>query len=151
VPSVPSAVSTISVSSSSLAATIRSGVNPGFGRARVVAGAPRPGILACSCWRCRGSRRDRDPHTLTGGGQAITFVVSFLPYPSSAFVPIHTVPSWLRGVAEAQPVTQVVDAIRGLLDGGALGASAWHAVDWSLGIIAVSIVVSGVLYRRRVG
>jgi ABC-2 type transport system permease protein len=83
--------------------------------------------------------------------QGITFVVSFLPYPSSAFVPIHTMPSWLQGVAEAQPVTQVVDAIRSLLDGGAVGASAWHAVVWSLGIIAVSIVISGVLYRRRVG
>jgi ABC-2 type transport system permease protein len=83
--------------------------------------------------------------------QGITFVVSFLPYPSSAFVPIHTMPSWLQGVAGAQPVTQVVNAIRALLDGGPAGASAWHAVVWSLAIIAVSIAVSGVLYRRRAG
>jgi ABC-2 type transport system permease protein len=31
--------------------------------------------------------------------QGVTFLVSFLPYPSSAFVPIHTMPSWLQGFA----------------------------------------------------
>src|SRR6202012_4674328 len=49
--------------------------------------------------------------------QGITFVVSFLPYPSSAFVPVSTMPSWLRPFAANQPVSQVVDAIRALLAG----------------------------------
>ncbi len=83
--------------------------------------------------------------------QGITFIVSFLPYPSSAFVPIHTMPSWLQGFARAQPTTAVIDAIRALLNGGAVGASAWHAVAWSVGIIAVSVVVAGSLFRRRAG
>jgi ABC-2 type transport system permease protein len=81
--------------------------------------------------------------------QGITFLVSFLPYPSSAFVPVHTMPGWLQGFARAQPVTQVADTLRALLNGGSLGSAPWHAVVWSLGIIAVSVVVSGVLYRRR--
>jgi ABC-2 type transport system permease protein len=81
--------------------------------------------------------------------QGITFLISFLPYPSSAFVPIHTMPSWLQGAARAQPVTAVTDAIRALLDGGPVGASGWHAVAWSLGIIAGSVALAGVLYRRR--
>jgi ABC-2 type transport system permease protein len=83
--------------------------------------------------------------------QGITFLVSFLPYPSSAFVPIHTMPSWLRWVAENQPVTQVADALRALLQGDSAGAYPWHALLWSAGIIAASVVLARVLFRRRVG
>jgi ABC-2 type transport system permease protein len=83
--------------------------------------------------------------------QGITFLVSFLPYPSSAFVPIHTMPSWLQPVADNQPVTAVVDAIRALLSGASPGASAWHAIAWSAGIMVVSTLLAGGLFRRRVG
>jgi ABC-2 type transport system permease protein len=81
--------------------------------------------------------------------QGIAFLVSFLPYVSSAFVPIHTMPTVLQSVARNQPATAVIDAIRASLIGGDVGAEAWHAVVWSLGIIAFSIALSGVLYRRR--
>jgi len=81
--------------------------------------------------------------------QGITFLVSFLPYPSSAFVPIHTMPSWLQGFARHQPVTAVIDSLRALLSGHAPGPAAWTAVAWSLGIITVSIVAAGVLFARR--
>ncbi len=83
--------------------------------------------------------------------QGITFLVSFLPYPSSAFVPVHTMPSWLQGFAANQPATAVADSVRALLNGTAPGASAWHAVVWSLGLIAVSVMLAGGLYRRRAG
>jgi ABC-2 type transport system permease protein len=83
------------------------------------------------------------------GAQGITFLISFLPYPSSAFVPISTMPSWLQGFARNQPVTQVIDALRALLGGHAPGASAWHAVVWSLAIAAVSVAVAGGLFSRR--
>jgi ABC-2 type transport system permease protein len=81
--------------------------------------------------------------------QGVSFLVSFLPYVSSAFVPIHTMPSGLRVVAENQPATAVVDTIRASLNGGAVGADAWHAIAWSVGIIVFSIGLSGVLFRRR--
>ncbi|HEY2317061.1 MAG TPA: ABC transporter permease [Solirubrobacteraceae bacterium] len=81
--------------------------------------------------------------------QGITFVVSFLPYPSSAFVPIHTMPSWLQGFARGQPVTAVIDALRALLAGHAPGSAAVAAVAWSLGIIVVSVIAAGVLFGRR--
>ena len=87
--------------------------------------------------------------------QGITFIVSFLPYPSSAFVPVSTMPSWLRPFAANQPVSQVVDAIRALLAGGSgvggLGATAWHSVAWSAGILVVSVVLAGALFGRRAG
>jgi len=81
--------------------------------------------------------------------QGIAFLVSFLPYVSSAFVPIHTMPSALQAVARNQPATAVIDTIRASLNGGRVGADAWHAVAWSVGIIIVSIALSGVLFRRR--
>jgi ABC-2 type transport system permease protein len=83
--------------------------------------------------------------------QGITFVISFLPYPSSAFVPVHTMPSWLQGFAANQPVTAVVNSIRTLLMGGSPGPEAWHAVLWSLGIMLVSVLLAGALFRRRAG
>jgi ABC-2 type transport system permease protein len=81
--------------------------------------------------------------------QGVTFLVSFLPYPSSAFVPIHTMPTWLQGFASHQPVTEVVDTLRALLTGAPVGASAWHAVAWSVAIMAVSVVLAGILFGRR--
>jgi ABC-2 type transport system permease protein len=32
-----------------------------------------------------------------------TFFVMFLPYPSSAFAPIDTMPTWIHGFANNQP------------------------------------------------
>jgi len=87
----------------------------------------------------------RSPET----AQGISFLISFFPYVSSAFVPIHTMPSALQGVANNQPATAVVDSMRALLTGGHVGADAWHAVAWSIGLIVVSIALSGILFRRR--
>lgn len=81
--------------------------------------------------------------------QGITFLVSFLPYPSSAFVPIHTMPSSLQGFASHQPVTAVIDTLRALLTGTPVGSSAWHAVAWSVAIMAVSVALAGFLFQRR--
>ena len=86
----------------------------------------------------------RTPEAASGA----TFLISFLAYPSSAFVPVHTMPRGLRGFAQHQPVTQVIDAVRGLLGGSPAGASAWTAVAWSLGIIVVTVPLTGALFRR---
>ncbi|MFE6162911.1 ABC transporter permease [Streptomyces sp. NPDC056486] len=78
-----------------------------------------------------------------------TFFVSFLPYPSSAFVPTSTMPGWLRPFADNQPVTQVIESLRGLLLGQPVGSTPWVALAWCAGILAVSVGASGVLFRRR--
>lgn len=81
--------------------------------------------------------------------QGITFLISFLPYPSSAFVPVRTMPSGLREVAANQPVSQVANSIRELLTGAPAGSAAWHAVAWSMAIVVGSIALAGFLFRRR--
>ena len=79
----------------------------------------------------------------------ITFLIAFLAYPSSAFVPVATMPGWLQGFARHQPVTLVIDTIRSLLRGGPAGPDAWPAVTCSLAIMAGSAGLAAVLYQRR--
>ncbi|WP_327152425.1 ABC transporter permease [Nocardia sp. NBC_01329] len=78
-----------------------------------------------------------------------TVFAMFLPYISSAFVPPETMPSWLRGFAEHQPVTPVIETLRGLLVGTPIGNSAVLALAWWGGIAAVGYVAALVLFRRR--
>ncbi|MBX7267978.1 ABC transporter permease [Micromonospora sp. Llam7] len=88
----------------------------------------------------------RTPEAASG----YTFLVMFLPYPSSAFVPVETMPGWLRGFAENQPVTPVIESLRGLLLDTPVGSAPARAAAWCLGLLAVAVVLSGLLFRRRV-
>jgi ABC-2 type transport system permease protein len=83
------------------------------------------------------------------GANGFTFFVMFLPYPSSAFVPVDTMPSWIQGFAEHQPVTPVIETIRSLLLGTPAGSSPWQALAWCAALLTVSITLAGVLFRRR--
>ncbi|TDB77657.1 ABC transporter permease [Micromonospora sp. KC723] len=88
----------------------------------------------------------RTPEAANG----FTFLVMFLPYPSSAFVPVQTMPSWLRGFADHQPVTPVIETLRALLLGTPPGSAPALAAAWCLGILLVSVVLAAVLFRRRI-
>jgi ABC-2 type transport system permease protein len=77
------------------------------------------------------------------------FFMVFLPYPSSAFVPVATMPTWIHGFANNQPVTPVIETLRGLLLEGPMGSSPWLALAWCGGIMVASVALSGVLFRRR--
>jgi ABC-2 type transport system permease protein len=83
------------------------------------------------------------------GASGFTFFVMFLPYPSSAFVPVDTMPSWIQGVAAHQPVTPVIETIRSLLLGTPAGSSPWQALAWCAAILIVSITLASALFRRR--
>lgn len=69
--------------------------------------------------------------------------------PIGAFVPIHTMPSWIRGFAGNQPATPVIETLRGLLLDSPIGASPWRAIAWCSGILLASLAVSGALFARR--
>ncbi|WP_144027258.1 ABC transporter permease [Paenibacillus selenitireducens] len=87
------------------------------------------------------------PSSASGYG----FILLFLPYLSSAFVPIETMPSWLRGVANNQPITPVIEAIRGLLNGTSTPTNVWLAIGWCLAILLASILWSVIAFRRKAG
>ena len=72
----------------------------------------------------------------------------FIAYASSAFVPVHTMPSWLRGFAASQPVTAVTETIRALLLGHPAAGHLVPALAWTVGIALVSAGVAAALFRR---
>ncbi|MEV6275005.1 ABC transporter permease [Nocardia sp. NPDC051832] len=77
-----------------------------------------------------------------------TYAIMFIPYLSSAFVPTSTMPGWLRGFADHQPATAVVDSLRAQWGGGADG-SAVSAVLWCAGLAVLGYAAAAVLYERR--
>jgi ABC-2 type transport system permease protein len=90
----------------------------------------------------------RSPEAASGA----SFFAMFLPYLSSAFVPIETMPSWLRPVAEHQPVTPLIEAVRALLVGGDVGSSAAVAVAWWAGIgLLFAVLATRQFAARRTG
>ena len=78
------------------------------------------------------------------------FLLMFFCYASSAFVPVATMPWWLRGFATHQPATPVTETIRGLLLGlpGHV-IPVGSALAWCGGILVVSVALSAILFRRR--
>ncbi|MEU9605113.1 ABC transporter permease [Streptomyces sp. NPDC048057] len=78
-----------------------------------------------------------------------TFFMTFLPYPSSAFVPIESMPDWLHGFADHQPITPLIESLRALLLSQSTGSAPWTALAWCAGILAVSMAASGALFRAR--
>ncbi|KRA24382.1 multidrug ABC transporter permease [Microbacterium sp. Root61] len=87
------------------------------------------------------------PEAASGYG----FIILFLPYLSSAFVPVDTMPSWLQWIAENQPITPIIETIRSLLFGLPLGTQPWWALGWCALILAISVVWGAWLFRRKAG
>jgi ABC-2 type transport system permease protein len=72
----------------------------------------------------------------------------FLPFLGSGFVPTESMPTALRWFAEYQPFTPVIETVRGLLLGTAIGSSGVLAVAWCVGITLVGYLWSRKLYSR---
>jgi ABC-2 type transport system permease protein len=72
----------------------------------------------------------------------------FLPFLGSGFVPTDSMPTGLRWFAEYQPFTPVIETVRGLLVGTAIGNSAVLALAWCVGITLVGYLWSRKLYNR---
>jgi ABC transporter DrrB family efflux protein len=87
------------------------------------------------------------PEASNAYGFTILFPITFV---SSAFVPVETMPSWLEGVAEANPFTTMVNAARALFLDTPAGNDVWGAVAWAIGITAVFGALSVWRYRRVV-
>ena len=65
--------------------------------------------------------------------QSAGFIWLFpLTFASSAFVPTSSMPSWLRAFAEHQPVSLIVNAVRGLLLNTPDASTIWQAVAWCI-------------------
>lgn len=85
------------------------------------------------------------------GANGYGFILLFLPYLSSAFVPVASMPTWLQPIAANQPITPIVETIRGLLMGTPMNAEPWWAIAWCVGILACAVAWGSWLFRRKAG
>jgi len=88
----------------------------------------------------------RSAQSLQGFGFILMFPLTF---GSNVFVPTQTLPGWLQAWVKINPVTNLSDAVRGLMVGGPVADAAWHAVAWIAGILVVFAPLAVTVYRRR--
>ncbi|NJC20980.1 ABC-2 type transport system permease protein [Arthrobacter pigmenti] len=77
-----------------------------------------------------------------------TFLMIFLPYISSGFVPVNTLPEWIRGIAEHQPLTPVIEAVRSNLMGNTAYDDVWLALAWWIPLGVAAHAGAAVLFQR---
>jgi ABC transporter DrrB family efflux protein len=88
----------------------------------------------------------RTPMAVQSFGMILMFPLTF---GSSAFVDPQTMPSWMRVVAENNPVTHLVNAMRGLMLGGDVAGPVMWTLLWSGIFVAVFFPLAVWAYRRR--
>jgi ABC transporter DrrB family efflux protein len=82
--------------------------------------------------------------------QSAGFIWLFpLTFASSAFVQTNSMPGGLRTFAEHQPVTLIVNAVRGLLLNQADSTTIWQALAWCIGILIIFFPLAVWAYGRR--
>jgi len=82
--------------------------------------------------------------------QSAGFIWLFpLTFASSAFVPPSSMPDWLRAFADHQPVSLIVNAVRGLLTNKPDTSIILQAIARCVGILIVFIPVAVWAYGRR--
>jgi len=88
------------------------------------------------------------PEAANAYGFTILFPLTFV---SSAFVPPDSMPDWLQPIAEHNPFTNMVNAVRALFVGTPAGNQIWLAVVWSLAITLGFGLAAVGRYRHAVG
>jgi ABC-2 type transport system permease protein len=83
------------------------------------------------------------------GAGAFSYVLILFIFISPSFVPTNSMTPLLRGFAEHQPMTPVVETMRSLLVSGTAGPQIWPAMGWILGILVVSYLLSVTVYKRK--
>jgi ABC transporter DrrB family efflux protein len=92
----------------------------------------------------------KDEESVQAFGLIWVFPLTFV---SSAFVPIQSMPGWLQGFAENQPVTIVIDTMRYLALGPIPGNTSlqphlWLSLAWMAGTLLVFGPLAVRAYRR---
>jgi len=75
-------------------------------------------------------------------------LIQFLPFISSAFVPVDSMPAGVRWFAEHQPFTPIIETVRGLLLGTPVAGNAATAVAWCVGVGLLSYLGARAVFNR---
>ncbi|MFD4255347.1 ABC transporter permease [Amycolatopsis thermoflava] len=87
--------------------------------------------------------------TPEGASNVVLPMTFLLPFLSSAFVPLDSMPAGIRWFAEYQPFTAVIETLRGLLAGTPIGWYGWGAIGWGAGITVLGYFWSKRLFNRE--
>jgi ABC-2 type transport system permease protein len=88
----------------------------------------------------------RSPNAVLNGGFMTLFPITFI---SNAFVPPETLPSGLEAFVDVNPISQVVTAARGLMDGTSSAGDILLVLAIAAGLTAVFAPLTTYLYRNR--
>ena len=124
------------------------GYRPGGGAAGVLAATALVLLFASAlswAWITLGLVL-RSPNAVMSIGFVILFPVTFM---SNIFVDPATMPGWLHGVSDANPVSHLVTATRTLMAGTATTAQVLWPVAAAGALIAVFAPLTALLYQRK--
>jgi len=87
----------------------------------------------------------------SGAVQGIMFLIIMpLSFASNVFVPAASLPSWMQTFVAWNPLTHLVQAMRGLFLGTPMGESVYWTLAWCVGLVAVFLPLAMRAYRRKV-
>jgi ABC-2 type transport system permease protein len=84
----------------------------------------------------------------TEGSGMFSYIVIGLLFVSSGFAPTSTMPGPLRAFADHQPMTAIIDAIRGTQLGLPSGGAVVSALVWLVGLVAAFSALAALANRR---
>ena len=101
----------------------------------------------CFCWiSVWVGMKARTP----GAVQGVMFLIVLpLSFASNTFVNPATMPGWLQTFAEANPISQLVATVRGLMIGGPVASHLWWTLLWMAGLLIVFVPLAMRAYRKR--
>ncbi|MFT8872603.1 MAG: ABC transporter permease [Sporolactobacillus sp.] len=83
--------------------------------------------------------------------QGISMIVLFpLTFLSNAFVPVKTMPGWLRWFADANPVSHLITAVRHLANNGTVGTDLMFSLLGAVVIVIIFAPLTVRAYMRKV-
>lgn len=88
----------------------------------------------------------RTASTVQGISIAILFPLTFM---SNAFVPVDTLPGWLKSFVNINPVTYLVGAVRQLFNQGTIGHDFWFSLIGAVVIVAIFAPLTVRAYMRK--
>ena len=83
------------------------------------------------------------------GATGLLFPLLILPFMSSGFAPVDTLPSGIGWFAAIQPMTPMIDSLRALTLDLPLGNRLWLTLAWCIALGIVSFAVSMRTYNRK--
>jgi oleandomycin transport system permease protein len=85
-----------------------------------------------------------------GSVQGIVFLIMFpLTFGTSIFVPASTLPGWLQSFTHVNPLTHLVNTMRGLMLGGPVQSDLLWTFAWMGILLVVFVPLALAAYRRR--